>query len=259
METMNERSRTDAFSFYSLTIISYLESAVPIYVENLSPFFADNPKAQDWLQSTWLHEEAEHGRLTRTYATTHWPEFDWERGYALFLSRYQPRCNRNLLRASPALEALARCVTETQAAMIYRCLGDYSPDPELKSLMADMSRDEVRHYAYFRDLHDHYDRKEHNALWRKARVVVARSELVREEDLALAYLPLNECWSGKKPFPQLSYSQYFSMMGRVMARHFPFEQAGRMLFRPLRGGRWLESFLVGILARVVRRQYAAAA
>ncbi|MFT7527082.1 MAG: hypothetical protein ACI9LY_002234, partial [Arenicella sp.] len=31
----DQSARNDAFSFYSMTVISYLESAVPNYVENL--------------------------------------------------------------------------------------------------------------------------------------------------------------------------------------------------------------------------------
>jgi hypothetical protein len=161
-----------------------------------------------------------------------------------------------LLRPSPALEALARCVTETETAMIYRCLSTYTPDTELKALMMAMSKDEVRHYSYFRGVFDRYDARERNSFWTKAKTIVARSKLVWKEDLALAFKQLNSCWRGKQPFQALNYSQFLSMAGRVMKEHFPFEVTKRMLFRPLRSGGWLEKFIIDMLAKIVRGQYA---
>jgi hypothetical protein len=252
---MNNQARTDAFTFYSLAMISYLESAVPNYVQNLIPFYAGDREVQNWLRQVWLQEEGQHGQLTKKYVFRRWPEFNWDGGYAVFLAHYRPRCDHHLLRPSPALEALARCVTETQTAMIYRCIGNYAPDPDLKALMAGMSKDEVRHYSYFRKIFHRYDAGEKNALWRKANTIVTRSDLVKEEDLALAYQPLNSCWNGPRPFPPLSYRQFLSVAGRVMSRYFPFEEAKRMLFRPLRCGHWLERIIVKLLAMAVRRQY----
>jgi hypothetical protein len=87
--------------------------------------------------------------------------------------------------------------------------------------------------------------------------VIARSELVREEDLALAYRPLNDCWSAPMPFMPFSYPQFLRTMTKIMAKHFPFEQAKRMLFRPLRDGGWIDALLVDFLALMVRKPYAA--
>jgi hypothetical protein len=141
-----QSARNDAFSFYSMTVISYLESAVSNYVENLDVIFKDNPPLVDWLDNVWLHEEAEHGLMARQFVEETWPEYNWQKGYDQFLIEYGPRCAHEELRASPGLEALARCVTETQATMSYRCLISYSSDPKLRELMKRMSTDEVRHY-----------------------------------------------------------------------------------------------------------------
>ena len=252
---MSCRLRTDAFTFYSVGVVSFLESTVATYVENLIPFFPDNPAVRDWLQRVWLPEEAEHGRLTRRYVERVWPEFEWDNAYALFLQSYKPRCDHRLLRRSPALEALARCVTEAETAMMYRCFGAYASDPELQSLMRRMSTDEARHFAYFRKVFNHYDRTERQPIWRTAMIVVGRSKLVRDEDLPIAFAHLNTCWRRRRPFDSMSYEEFLFAACLMMRRYFPFEDATRMLFRPLRKGRPLEKLLIRVLALVLRRQY----
>jgi hypothetical protein len=249
------RMRSDAFTFYALAAVSFLESAARTYVENLSPFFGDDPQISDWLETVWGPEEAAHGELAKAYLGSMWPEFDWASGYQVFLEHYAPRCDSRLLRPSPGLEALARCVTETEATMIYRCIGSYTGDPRLRALMKRLSTDEVRHYAYFRDIFDRHERIAKNSLWRKASTVVGRSKLVRDEDIALAFRPLNSCWKSRMPFEPMSYAEFLSAAGMVMRQHFPFEPAKRMLFRPLRTDAWLENLAVDILAAMVKRQY----
>jgi hypothetical protein len=247
--------RSDSFTFYALTAISFLESTVGNYVENMAPYFKNNPAICRWLETVWLPEEAEHGHLAREYVEAIWPEFDLERGYNAFFQQYWPRCDHNLLRPSPALEALARCVTEAEATMIYRCIASYASDPEIKALMKKLSSDEVRHYTYFRDVFDTYDATENNSFLRKARTIIARSQLVRDEDIALAFLPLNDAWRGTIPFVPLSYPQFLAKAGMVARHHFPFEAAKRMLFRPLATGSKVEDLAFNLMAWLVRRQY----
>jgi hypothetical protein len=247
--------RTDPFCFYGLCVVSFLESTVATYVENLSPYFDCDPEIQRWLKTVWLPEEAEHGRLAKQYVEKTWPEFDWEHGYNLFLNHYRPRCNYSLLRPSPALEALARCVTETEATMMYRCIGSYVSDPELKILMKKLSTDEVRHYTYFRDVFDKYESAEKNSFLRKARTIIARNELVRDEDIALAFMPLNHYWRGRMPFEKMLYSGFLVRTSMIIEQHFPFEAAKRMLFRPLGKGSRLEALAVDFITWMVRRQY----
>jgi hypothetical protein len=247
--------RADPFSFFALAAVSFLESTVATYVENLAPYFEGDPEILRWLQTVWLPEEAEHGRLARQYVEKTWPEFDWKHGYKLFLCHYRPRCDYKLLRPSPALEALARCVTETEATMMYRCLGSYAVDRDVKSLMKKLGSDEVRHYTYFRDVFDRYDKMEKNSFWLKARTIIGRSALVRDEDLALAFMPLNSCWRGRMPFEKMTYNGFLIRTSMIIEQHFPFEAAKRMLFRPLGKGSRLEALAVDFITWMVKRQY----
>jgi hypothetical protein len=252
---MTSPSRIDPFCFYACALPSFLESTVPTYVDNLEPFFRADKETLDWLRDTWLPEEAEHGRLLRAYVERVWPEFRWERAYAEFRGCYVPRCETGNLRPSVGLEALARCVTETEATMIYRCIGRYAADPELAALMKRLSSDEARHYSRFRRLHEKHQAGEKLGFLRRARALIARSELVREEDLALAFLPLNAAWASPPPFATCSYRQFLAAAGQVMRAHFPFEEAKRMLFHPLKGDSPSERLTVAIMAWIVSRQF----
>lgn len=252
---MTSPSRADPFCFYACALPSFLESTVPTYVENLEPFFRADPDTLAWLRDTWLPEEAEHGRLLRAYVERVWPEFQWEQAYAEFRVRYVPRCETGNLRPSVGLEALARCVTETEATMIYRCIGRYAEDQELAALMKRLSTDEARHYSRFRRLHERHQAGEKLGFIRRARALIARSELVREEDLALAFMPLNEAWALPPPFAPWSYRQFLAAAGTVMRAHFPFEEAARMLFKPLQDGTHATRLAVALMAWWVSRQF----
>ncbi|MFT5572448.1 MAG: rubrerythrin [Cryomorphaceae bacterium] len=250
-------SRSDAFTFYSMTVISYLESAVPNYVENLDVIFKDNPELVDWLDNVWLHEESEHGELAKGFVQQTWPEYDWQKGYEKFLVKYGPRCAHEELRDSPGLEALARCVTETQATMSYRCLMNYSSDPKLIALMKKMSTDEVRHYREFRKTFDQYNQIEKNSFFTKARTIIGRSELVKDEDLFMAFEPIADCWKGQSLVPHWEYSDYMDALGKISREYMPIEEAQKMLFKPMRTKGKLNNFLVNCIAGIVKRQFLA--
>ena len=64
---MTSLAYTDAFSFYTCAISSFLESRVPTYVDNLEPFFRCDAGTLQWLQEVWLPEEAAHGLLMRSF------------------------------------------------------------------------------------------------------------------------------------------------------------------------------------------------
>jgi hypothetical protein len=240
-----------------MTVISYLESAVPNYVENLDVIYRDNPALVDWLDNVWLHEESEHGVLAKQFVEETWPEYNWQAGYEQFLVRYGPRCAHEELRPSPGLEALARCVTETQATMSYRCLSNYSSDPKLRALMKKMSTDEVRHYREFRRTFEAYNKTEKNSFLAKARTIISRSELVKDEDLLMAFEPIANNWQSNPPFDHWDYDFYMSELGRITKLHLPVAEAQKMLFKPMRTKGWLNNLLVNFIAGIVKRQFLA--
>ena len=249
------RDNEDSFLFYSITISSLLESTAGTFVENLEPIYGNDPKLNQWLKTVWLPEELHHGELTKSYVTNTWPGFDWDSAYQQFFKNYQPRCHWENLRRTPALEALTRCVTEAETTMFYRCVEDYARSNQLKELMRQMSKDEARHFGVFRRVFDSYDQVENNSFLKKAQLLVRRSQLIRDEDLAMAFEYLNSSWKSPKPFQELSYQAFIVRAGEVMSVHFPFEQAKRMLLKPLRTEGKLNRLAVELVSTLVRRLY----
>src|SRR3954467_14962941 len=151
--------RTDALLFYSMAISSFIESTTPEYVVQLREIFRGDAEFTRWLQGTWQREEVGHGQLMREQIARFWPEFDLDAAYVDFTARYVPRCDISLLRPTPALEALARCVTEAQAAGSYRALAWHCrhKSENLQSVFVGMAADEARHYSYFRRTFERYN------------------------------------------------------------------------------------------------------
>ena len=252
---MDESVRPDPFLFYACAMISFLESRVETYVENLQPFFACDAEIRNWLHSVWLPEEAAHGKLMRNLVERQWPELNWQNAFKQFSAVYVPRCKTEELRASVSLEALARCVTETETSMIYRCMASYSKNAELAALLKKMSSDEVRHYGVFKKLHRFHERVERNSFVAKLKLITARTELVRDEDLALSFSPLNTNWEGERIFPAWSYKEFLSNTRKVMVRHFPYKEAKKMLFNPIGSQGFVGNMVLSFLSYTLDRKF----
>lgn len=243
--------RGDALLFYSIAISSFIESTTPEYVANLGRVFRDDPHVRDWLEHTWRHEEVRHGSLMRTQLETLWPEFDVERAYADFTRCYVPRCAASLLRPTPGLEALARCVTEALAAASYRALASYTGCSHLKAVFLAMAADEARHYAYFRRAFERHNRQENHGRIKRLQIVLARSLLVRDEDLPIAFSSLNMHWTSPPPFAREDYAGYLRLVTHLMRTQFPMTAACRMLMQPVAAGTWLETLATAVIPRIV--------
>lgn len=252
---MNTATRTDRFTFYVMTIMSFLESTAPTFVDNLKIIFKDDQKLLNWLSEVWLPEEFEHGELGKEFVAKTWPEFDWDSAYQEFIKLYEPMCSYEVLRSSKALEALCRCVTETEATMFYRCIENYSSDNELKALMKKLYTDETRHYKEFREIFNNYDRIEKNSFFTKAKTILSRTELTRDEDIKLAFHPLNKHWNSPPPFEPYNYKCFLNNAKTVIIKHFPIDPAKRMLFRPIKTKSLTNKLSLKLLEILVKSHY----
>lgn len=243
-------AREDAFSFYAIACISLFESAVSEYVKNIRSLFGSDATEMDWLVDEWLPEELEHGRLTRAFVEDVWPEFSWQSAFDEYMGRI-PRDTTEHLRESAALEALARCVTETHATTMYRCVASYSEDERLRSLLLQISRDEVRHYKRFREIFETREAIEKNGFLQAARTVFGRSSLASGRDMEVTFAGLNDHWTRPAPFTQLTFQEFMLRVREVVKAHYPTDSAVRMLLRPLGAGtilirsmRWTLQYLI---------------
>ena len=249
---------TDAFTFYSLTTSSFLTSAVDEYGINLALLFHGDPATTHWLAGVWAPDEARHGRWLRACVEELWPAFDWATAQRDYLARI-PRRSTDHLQPSRALEALARCVTEAQAAMMYRCLADYTSDPQLCEMLRAIGQDDIRHYQEFQRILERCEALERPSLYRKGRTIVERSALVRTRDLALAFRSIPAGWRSAPPFEPQSYARFMARARPVLEQHFGFDAALRLMLRPLEPaqGTLLHRYLATAVSRSLVSAYAA--
>ncbi len=195
-------------------------------------FSGDSPLV-DWLDRVWEPEESGHGRLMREYLARTWPEYRWEDAYSAFLEEYRGYCGPALLRASPARELLARCVTECQAAMLYRTLASYATDPAVRACFEAMYADEVRHYKEFLRSFRRYREDEGLDALAIFRGLVHRRGKAQVEDAGTALRYVNYGWSRELPFAPLEGDGVVSIARETMRAHFPLDAARRMMVKPL--------------------------
>jgi hypothetical protein len=226
-------ARDDRIVFYAAAVSSFLETSVPLYTRELRVMFARDPEVLEWLDGTWEPEESAHGQTMRRYLAHTWPEYRWEDAYSAFLDEYTRYCGPAMLRASPAREMLARCVTECQAAMLYRTLASYARDPIAAECFSGMYADEVRHYKAFLRWFQRYRADEGLDSLTILRGLLGRRRKAQAEDAGTALRYVNYGWSRALPFAPLEQDGVLALARDAMAAHFPLESARKMMVKPL--------------------------
>lgn len=239
--------------FYVLLSSSFLEITVPVYTRNLAAYYRDNEELVTWLTQQWLPEEMEHGRAMRAYVTAAWPELDWAAAYGRFQAEIEPYCASERYQPTRALEMLARCVTETGAASVYRALRDWTDEPVLKDLMHRMQRDETRHYTHFLKWFRHYDAVELNAGRRIIlATIIQRTIRGVSEDGLIAYKHAYAAWTGDGAFSASRYREFLREIRQMIRAVYPYEAALKMLVQPFRFSERGRRVAVPLLSRLAR-------
>ncbi len=224
--------RFNGLMFHGLAAASFLETAAPLHVGRLGRVFADHPDVGLWLEQVWWPQRAGHGRLLRSYVEATWPEFDWSAAYDEFHEAYRTRYGTASAGGSLALEALARCVAETQAAVFYRALASYADEPALRGLAREAGRDHAFFFDHFRSVFERCKRHESVGFAAACRTVLGASRAARDLDVAAAFQPLARHWNGNRLVPELGYGEFLERMGQLVERHAALGRVERLLFRP---------------------------
>lgn len=175
----------------------------------------------------WSAEEAEHGRVLRSWLEVHDPTFDFEVSAArLSQLPYHPDPMED---RGPAAELLSRCVVEALASGFYRALRDATEIPSLKRICRRLMADEARHFAGFRAM-----AKELPVLSVAQRVAVMGRRVLELEDDQVLFA--SHCASHTDVYsPPVARSRYMSKVYGIYRReHLHFVQ-GMLL--PMLGGR----------------------
>ncbi len=246
--------RFNGLAFHSLAAASFLETAVPLHVNRLAQVFSAYPEVRLWLEKIWWPRRAELGRRLREAIETTWPEFEWNSAYQEFYESYHPRSGLAGRHAGPAHEALGLCVTSAQAAVFYRALAHSADEPALRSLARQAAHEHANFFDFFRALFERCKRTERVGFAAAWRTAVAISRSARDDDVAAAFAPLGQNWSGISIVPGFSYPEYRKRMAQIIRCHAALGWIERLLLRPwrkpgraapaarapeVRAGRWL--------------------
>jgi hypothetical protein len=225
--------RDDRRLFNIVASASFIEITSDLYTRNLIEFFQGDDEVVEWLTNGWEKEELQHGAALKRYVQTAWPEFDWETGYRCFMGEYARICTVEALAGTRALEMASRCVVETGTATFYRMLAELSPEPVLKRIASEISADEVRHYKHFYRYFLRY-----RDLEQPSRVAILQALLkrAREVETLDAYCSFKGVCLGRDPnapFSRDDFDTYRDEVAQLLARHYRFEMAAKMLIKPL--------------------------
>lgn len=233
-------AEVDRLIFYGTAVASFLEISVSHYTASLREIFAGEPEVVEWLNSVWEPEERAHGDAMRAYIKRVWPQYQWDKAYAGFIGQYAPLCTADHLRPTPAREILARCITECEAAVLYRTLSNLARDPLAKHLFLQMYEDEISHYKFFFRWFRILREREGLSTLTVFSDTVTRRQKAKQEDIGTALSHVNVGFADTMasvpamPFMTLE-TQSLSIMAKVAIEdHFPFETARAMMLKPLR-------------------------
>ncbi len=236
-ERLDERAaEVDRLVFYAATISSFLEISIEHYTASLRQIFASEPEVVQWLDSVWEPEERAHGEAMRVYLARVWPQYNWGRAYAGFVNQYAPLCDVGLMRPAPAREMLARCVTECEAAVLYRTLANMASDPLAKHLFHSMYEDEISHYKFFFRWFRILREREREGLgaFSVFSETLSRQRKALDEDVGLSLSHVNNGFLKPMPFAPLEQNTLITMAQVALEDHFPFETARALMLKPLR-------------------------
>ncbi|SDV48084.1 Fatty acid desaturase [Chitinasiproducens palmae] len=212
---------------------SFIESGSDLYTTNLSTYFKGDDEVASWLNSTWEHEELQHGRALKTYIATVWPDFDWDAAFATFFEEYAKTCKVEYFEKTRALEMVARCVVETGTATLYRAINQCCDEPVLKQLTENIRSDEVRHYKHFYRYFKKYNAVERNGRLKVLGALVRRVAEIKNEDSDIALRHVYRHRYPDAPHDDARFRQLSRRVNKLVRRNLSADMCIKMLLKPL--------------------------
>ena len=224
--------RFNALLFHGLATASFLEAAAPSGAIRLPRPVTAAPEIAHWVEQVWRPQRSARARALRAYIDAVWPEFDWVGAYEDFCKLYAqcPGCAAGP--STPALEALACCVLESQAALFYRAIAAGADDPVLRELARAAAREHCACLDVFKALFEQRARRHPVGFLAGCRTVLATSRAARDIDVAAAFHPLAAHWYGVPTVTALGYQEFLTRMTRLIMKHAGLRRFERLLFSP---------------------------
>jgi hypothetical protein len=222
--------RANGALFYSVAAAAVLEADAARTAGRVLSLFGSDARLCEWLKSEWLPCRRARARLLREYVEQTWPEFD----FAAALHEYAAASDDERgcgPQRTPAHEALARCVSASQAALFYGALGRWAEDGRLREAASACSREESDALARFRAIYEQSARAGMRwpAAWFAARRMMRRC---RDVQLPFLYTCLAAHWRPHAPIAEMSYRDFVRRMRGVVRSRGKPGWAERAVFAP---------------------------
>ncbi len=224
--------RFNALIFHGLAAASFLEAAAPGRANGIARAVAAAPHVGRWLVEVWGPQRSARAQALRAYIDAVWPEFDWPAAYEDFCRLCAQRPGWVATSTNPALEVLACCVRESQAALFYRAVAAGADDPVLRELAHAAAREHCGCFEVFKAVFEQGARRQPVGFVAGCRAVLATSRAARDIDVAAAFRPLADHWYGTPTVTGLLYQEFLSRMGRLILKHVELGRLERYLFSP---------------------------
>jgi len=224
--------RFNALLFHGLATASLLEAAAPSGASRLPRALVATPEIAHWVEQVWRPQRNARARALRAYIDAVWPEFDWVGAYEDFCKLYAQRPGCAAGPTTPALETLACCVLESQAALFYRAIAAGADDPVLRELARTAAREHCGCLDVLRTAFEQSARRHSVGFVAGCRTVLATSRAARDIDVAAAFHSLAAHWYGVPTVTALGYQEFLARMARLIVKHAGLRRFERLLFSP---------------------------
>jgi hypothetical protein len=249
--------RANGALFYSVAAAAVLESDAERTARRMLDLFADNGPFCQWMEAEWLPRKRARARTLRNYVEQTWPEFDFDAALHEYTATFGAELAYGPRRNSAVHEALARCVSASQAALFYGALGLWAEDERLRDIASACSQEEREALTRFLAIYRHSARGGNMrwlAAWFAARRIM---RTCRDVQLPLLFTCLAAHWRPHAPIAEMSYRDFVRRMRGVVRHRGKPGWAERVVFAPWahrprvrveRAGRaptWLKPTLAG--------------
>lgn len=199
------------------------------YDRYLHKVFEGDDAAQESIRE-WAEEEVQHGQALRKWAELADPDFNFHESFRVFITGYKLPDVEQSVRGSRFGELIARCVVESGTSSYYTAIMEYTQEPVLQQICANIAADEFRHYKLFYTLSKQYSEKDNVGLLNRIRIAAGRVAESDDDELSYAFFAASGDYKDKEYKRRLYADRYFSHACRVY-RKAHIDRMSAMIFK----------------------------
>jgi hypothetical protein len=224
--------RANGALFYSVAAAAVLESDAERAAGRMLDVFAADAPFCAWIKSEWLPCRRARARVLRDYIEQTWPEFDFAAALHEYAATSEGERGFGPQRTSAGHEALARCVSASQAALFYGALALWAEDQRLREVASASSQEESGALVRFRAVYER-NASAGNMRWLASWFAARRMmRMCRDVQLPFLFACLSAHWRPHAPIAEMSYRDFVRRMRGVVRHRGKPGWAERAVFAP---------------------------